>query len=209
MTTDEFKEKWRYVLAKYAIIKKVYILCEELDPDLQTNIQPLNEFRAALDHIMKMMGDLYERDDDIAFNEQYKKLCSHLNRSFFDICDTLSIHYRNKIIKILNKYSTETIEQVLPDYYSNWDARINKISLNIASYRNKKGDSRENEMDLFEKYDNDIQFLDSIYKEILDKQSTLSRYNRKKTAVGFFKGLASVIGGAVAGGVVTYFIGIL
>lgn len=209
MTSDEFKEKWRFVLAKYAVIKKVYIQCEELDPELKTNIQPLNEFRAALDHIMKMMVDLYENNNEIAFEEQYNKLCSHLNRSFFDICDILSIHYRNNIIKILKRYSTQAIEQVLPDYYSDWDSKINEISLNIANYRNQKGNSSEDEMILFEKYDNDIKFLNKIYKEIIRKQPTLAKYSHRTRASSLLKGLATVIGGAIAGGIVTYFIGTL
>lgn len=209
MTSDELKEKWRYILTKYASIKKVYIKCEELDPELKTNIQPLNEFRAALDHIMKMMADLYEQNDEVGFEEQYKKLCSHLNRSFFDICDILSIHYRNNIIKMLKRYSTETIEQVLPNYYSNWDSKINEISLHVANYRNKKGNSYEDEISLFEEYDKDIQFLDSVYKEIIKKQPTLAKHSIKKGLIGLIKGLGTAIVGAVIGGVVTYFFQLL
>lgn len=209
MQNDELKDKWRYVIAKYSVIKKVYILCEELDPELKTNIQPLNEFRAALDHVMKMMADLYENDDDVAFYEQYTKLCSHLNRSFFDICDILSIHYRNNIVKMLRRYSAETIEQVLPEYYSNWDAKINEISLNIANYRNKKGNSSEDEMDLFEKYDNDIKFLNEIYKEIISKKPTLERHSRKKRASAFLKETLIIVVSAIFGGIITYLRGIL
>lgn len=96
-----FQDDWKNILQKYTIIKKLYIECEETDPELKTNLQPLNEFRAALDHIMKAMDTYLYSEDADEWKTQIDKLNSHLNRAFYDICDMLSINYRNKIIDIM------------------------------------------------------------------------------------------------------------
>jgi len=49
------KESWRDLLEKYALVKKIYLECEETDPQLKTNLQPFNEFRAVLDHICSLL----------------------------------------------------------------------------------------------------------------------------------------------------------
>jgi hypothetical protein len=90
------KSDWEQLVGRYNLIKELYIEGEETDPELKTNLQPLNEFRAALDHIIRIIAiekldlDVY----DAAL--QFDKLKSHLRRAFFDVCDVLAINYRNK-----------------------------------------------------------------------------------------------------------------
>ena len=89
---------WEEIFSLYNTIKWLYALCEETDSELNTNLQPLNEFRAALDHLMRIVAieklDEYKEKDA---DDEAKKLRSHLRRALFDICDMLSINYRNKI----------------------------------------------------------------------------------------------------------------
>lgn len=170
---------WLDILDKYGEIKRVYIECEETDPQLKTNLQPLNEFRAALDHVMKMQTALYVDENEDEYNNQKEKLHSHLNRAFYDICDMLSINYRNKIINIIEGYSVDIITAAIPDYYSDKRDVIENISLRIAKYRNQKGGRSVDSVERFKEYSSDVLKLKEIYIEILSKQSVLDEVKGK------------------------------
>ena len=130
---------WEDIVSLYNTIKSLYALCEETDPELNTNLQPLNEFRAALDHLMRIVG--IEKTD--GYNEknavdEAKRLRSHLRRALFDICDMISINYRTKIIDVLEDYEVEEINSAIPTYYSKIRPRIEEISEGIAVLRTEK-----------------------------------------------------------------------
>ena len=89
-TTAETKViDWEKVVSLYNSVKALYALCEETDPDLCTNLQPLNEFRAALDHLMRIVAiqNIEEYKSKDAADEA-RKLLSHLRRAFliYAIC---------------------------------------------------------------------------------------------------------------------------
>lgn len=130
---------WDEIISLYNTIKSLYALCEETDPELKTNLQPLNEFRAALDHMMRIAGieKTSEYNDKSAF-EEATKLRSHLRRALFDICDMLAINYRSKIINTLQEYSVEEIRSAIPQYYSEIRPRVEDISETIADLRTGK-----------------------------------------------------------------------
>lgn len=199
------EEKWQQLLAKYAIIKELYIRSEETDPELKTNLQPLNEFRAALDHIMKMMTAYVVAKDEKNFETQYDKLNSHFNRAFFDICDFLSINYRNKICDTLTAYDTETIRTVFPKYYSEWRPLIEKISENIAKRRRDKGKNVDEDFNQLQQYQEDIFALADIYDKIVDGAPSLEEVE-KDLKTGQWKGyIISAVLGAVAGIILSNF----
>ncbi len=211
----DIKDIWEKILEKYSIIKEVYIECEETDPELKSNLQPLNEFRAALDHIMKMMFVLYFNEDEKEVLAQYDKLNSHLTRCFYDICDMLSINYRNKIIDILDGYDVQVINTVIPEYYSQFKPTIEEISLRIVKYRNQKGIANSDCDDRFNEYKDDVLRLRDIFVKISQSQSNLievkekieskeKKTNRKNLWLG---ALLGVIGSAIVA-VALHFIGI-
>jgi hypothetical protein len=173
----EYRDNWKETLSKYSTIKELYIKCEETDPELYTNLQPLNEFRAALDHIMKISMLLYKssetKEDVEEIEEQFIKLNSHLDRAFYDICDMLSINYRNKIINALNKYDHDTISVVFPKYYSEWRANVEEISLRVARYRFEKGTTRENVVLAYKSYKDDVEYLQNVYLSIVKGMGSL------------------------------------
>ncbi len=130
---------WDEIISLYNTIKSLFALCEETDPQLKTNLQPLNEFRAALDHMMRIAG--IEKTDEYtgkSIVEEATKLRSHLRRALFDICDMLAINYRTKIIDTLEKYTIEEIQYAIPTYYSEIRPQIEIISENIAFLRTEK-----------------------------------------------------------------------
>lgn len=182
----EFKDEWEKLLEKYSIIKNVYIKCEETDPQLKTNLQPLNEFRAALDHIMKLMGiyyfgDISSQEKEMAIKSQFEKLDSHFNRSFYDVCDMLSINYRNKIIDILSVYDTETIKTAIPEYYSKTKPRIEEISSHIVTYREQKGGHLVDDYERFSEYQSDVLELESYYIAINKAIASMDEIQCKET----------------------------
>lgn len=203
----DYRENIEIVLAKYSDIKELYIECEETDPELKTNLQPLNEFRAALDHIMKMMFAQHRGDTD-EVQEQFRKLNSHLDRCFYDVCDMLSINYRNKIIDILEMYEVDVIRTALPTYYSEMKPNIDAISGRIANYRNKKGttsSTSDETLDGFEKYKVDVLMLKNIHAKVAAAQTELeeirnkekkrtTKENRKNLLIG---GIIGVLGSAL------------
>ena len=205
----ELEEKWVKVLTKYSLIKEVFICCEETDPQLQTNLQPMNEFRAALDHIMKLNYSVFVDENEGEVAKQFEKLNSHLDRAFFDICDMASSNYRNMIADILEKYSSEVIRGAIPGYYSDIKPKITDISERIIAYRKNKGTTFEEEEALFENYKTDVFALQSLYKDVSKMVSSLeelqSKYSKeqkeskKPTYVGIAVAIAGIVIGALVG----------
>lgn len=193
------KENWLELLDKYSLVKKLYLECEETDPELKTNLQPLNEFRATLDHICRMLQcELSETpEENERFSENNRKARGHICRAFFDVCDMLSINYRNKIIDCLKPYSHDVIRTALPDYYPTLKPEIESISARITSYRAKKGQKDEDE--LFVAYSADVAFLRDTYTKLLKISPSLDelRFQERKSKIlpwtGWLFALAALI----------------
>lgn len=169
------------VMDKYFTLKEIFIECEETDAELKTNLQPINEFRAILDHIMKLLyADKKGETDQV--KDQIGKLNAHIDRCFFDVCDMLGINYRNKINDVLGMYDVDVIRTVLPNYYSETKAKIEKINKRIAKYRGKKGTPGVSQSDIrktFADYKKDVYFLRETYDEIISSQSSLEEVKNK------------------------------
>lgn len=168
MSDNNERINWEEIINLYNTIKWLYALCEETDTELNTNLQPLNEFRAALDHLMRIVAienlDDYKEKDA---NDEATRLCSHLRRALFDICDMISINYRNKIIDVLEDYSVEEIQSALPSYYSEIRPRIETISEEIASLRTEKRfNTDKNAETAADEYPKIIEELQGYYKTI-------------------------------------------
>lgn len=179
--TEACKEiQWDRIIGLYNTIKYIYALCEETDDQLSTNLQPLNEFRAALDHLMRIVAieklNTYKGKDPLL---EAEKLHSHLRRAFFDVCDLLSINYRNKIIKKLKRYSPECIEKALPDYYSVMRPRLEEMTEIIASLRTDKRIASSYGQDAIDAYTKIIEELKQYHKTVLSAVPSLNEIRAK------------------------------
>jgi DNA repair exonuclease SbcCD ATPase subunit len=176
-----FSVDWESIITKYLFIKKIYIECEESDPELKTNLQPLNEFRAALDHIRRLIAkEKNIAQDALSSDDEESKLIGHFRRAFFDVCDMLSINYRNKISEFLKPYGYDTIKTVFPDYYAVTRSRIEEINTLIASYRNEKGQNIENDLDSFDKYSKLVLELKELYCDFTKRANSLEEIHNEK-----------------------------
>lgn len=178
------KIDWKNIIEYYNTIKSLYIKCEESDPELKTNLQPLNEFRAALDHLMRIVAienipDYQNEDSD----KQVEKLWSHLRRVFYDICDMLSINYRNKIIDMLEIYTSDEIMKVIPEYYSQIRPDIENMSKRISELRSDKNFDKQKEIENCEDYQKIIFKLKEYYETISDKNTSLVEIHKEKIAL--------------------------
>lgn len=174
---------WEKIFLYYNNIKKLYIECEETDPELQTNLQPLNEFRAALDHLMRIVAiEKLEQFKGKDPSSQAEKLLSHLRRAFYDICDMLSMNYRNKIIDSLELYSAETIKTAIPNYYSEIRPEIEKISLRIADLRANKAFDEDSEENNLKDYMAIVSKLRDYYVLISERAASLKELDSEEKA---------------------------
>lgn len=204
-TTAEKKAiAWEKIIGLYNSVKAMYALCEETDPDLCTNLQPLNEFRAALDHLMRIVAieniDEYKNKDAV---DEARKLQSHLRRAFFDICDMLSINYRTKIIKSLKKYDVDCIQGALPDYYPIIRPRLQEISETIATLRTGKRFNSSSEETAVDEYLEIVKELKQYYKTVLSATASLNELRLKtrvkKAFIYWIIPIGAIVVGAVIG----------
>ena len=204
------KINWEEIFNLYNTIKWLYALCEETDPELKTNLQPLNEFRASLDHVMRIVAieNLEEYREKDAIDES-KKLKSHLRRAFFDVCDHVTINYRNKIINVLQDYSVDEIKEALPNYYSEIRPRLEQFSEEIALLRTERRfNSSQEEEDAITKYPDVVRELQGYYKTVMGAVPSLieirqknDKQNEKKRKNDLFVQWIIPIGAVVIGAI--------
>ena len=191
---DEIFDIFQDLTNRYAQVKKIYIEAEESDPDMQTNLQPLNEFKATLDHLFRMIGRILSAEEmpaegklDQVRNES-RSIRGHLCRAFFDIADACSIDIREQISKGLEPYSTEAIQLALPDYYPLWRPQIEKLSHQIAGYRLTKGNiDSKRELELFNEYQLAIEQLIIIRSKISERACSLKEAEERLNGEKFQK----------------------
>lgn len=213
MSDQNSKIKWEEIFNLYNTIKWLYALCEETDTELNTNLQPFNEFRAALDHVMRLIAiENIEEYKGKNAEDEVKKLFTHLRRAFFDICDMLSINYRNKIIDVLEDYTVDEIQSALPDYYSKIRPRIEEISETIASLRtNKRFNGNEEQETALDEYPKIIEELQKYYKTVnsaIPSLLDIKNKNKAKERKNIWIQWVIPIGGLVVGtavGVIGWF----
>ena len=102
-----------------------------------------------------------------------------MDRAFFDIADMACINYRNMICNMLEIYDREVISSAIPNYYSELRPKVDEIANRIATYRNNKGHTECNTLDLFNQYKQDVFCLKDIYAEILQHSGSLEELQNK------------------------------
>ena len=204
------REQWETLLNRYASFKKLFIECEETDPELNTNMQPMNELRAVLDHLIRVIAIEKLGSTEYDVKSQFDKLSSHIRRAFFDVCDMLAINYRNKIVDALTPFSSKVIIVAVDNYYKEIKPFIGSLDLRIADYRNNKG-KEEIEESIVVAYEEDVLKLKDFYLSILDRLEALEELqaeeNEAKTVekknrttdriIGIIVGAAGIIAGVL------------
>lgn len=179
---------WDKIFTYYTTIKKLYAECEETDPELKTNLQPLNEFRAALDHLMRVVAiEKFPEFKDKDAKAESNRLQSHLRRAFFDICDMLSMNYRNKIIDAMRVYAPDTIQMALPRYYAEIKPDIEQMSQRIATLRTESRFSKHSDEPEVDVYYDIVCKLRDYYVEINKALPSFNEIHNKHKARNIIK----------------------
>lgn len=184
--TNEIIDMMTDLTARYSWVKKIYIEAEECDPDLSTNLQPFNEFKATLDHLFRMIEKILSPKDSTPgepierLRNEYRSIRGHLCRAFFDIADACGMSIREQISRDLAPYSTETIRLALPDYYPNWRPQLELLSQKIASYRLNKGSIQpDQESSLFSEYQVTIEQMLAIRQSAIVNACSLQEVSER------------------------------
>lgn len=172
--------------SRYSLVKRVYIEAEETNRELVTNLQPLSEFKATLDHLFRLLEKILTTENDnltermTLIGNEFRSAQGHMCRAFFDIADALSINIREQIQSDLEPYSTEAIKLAMPDYYSHLRPQVDIISQKIADFRFSKGTLSPNQdVELFKDYHASIDQLKRIRQAITANLSSLQEADDK------------------------------
>lgn len=199
---DQHTERlWEMMREMYFRCKALIILQEEIDPEFETFLQPVMEFRHALDHIFRSTSVAEEgssRDHQV---EHLRKALGHIMRAFYDLADYITIVIKQKTIRLLGKYSPEVISRSLPEYYTGIRPRIDELSREIAQLRTRKGMEDIELLPDMERYESAINelldFLSRAEQALPALEASRATSHRRRVARSVFLALFSALAGAL------------
>jgi hypothetical protein len=205
----EYADEWSRIIEIHNHTKSVFLCAEEFDSQFLDFVQPVLELRNAFEHIIRLkaaelgINNEKDADSDNYIPHSFNKALGHEYRAFFDAADWFSVCIRERIIKILTQYSSECIDAVLPNYYSELRPAIDKTCQDIAKIRGAKDVSKSKDL-LVEvnQYRKVIEQLLEIYEQIMNSVPSLVDWNKRSLK----SKIISYISTAVIGGVICSFI---
>jgi hypothetical protein len=173
---------WRKLVVVHNHVKEFILYAEELDLELATFVQPLLEQRSALDHLMRCQAAKFGVREDPPEGYQEKSLdkaLGHLYRAFFDVADWMSINLRVRISSVLEPYSNECIQSVMPDYYKTIRPGIEALGIDIARIRGAKDIGESDILKEVEEYGGKIHELIAFHKTVTTNLAALEEWKKK------------------------------
>ena len=210
-----FLDKLKDLYPLYDRVKKCIIYAEEFDPKHEFYLAPMNELRSCLDHIFKAAA----HDDDLDYELNEAK--EHLDRAGYDAFELLSVDLQDIITNKLINYSTDTLSQIFPEYYSKIKPKLIEIRANIAELRKRKKYSKNGSNEAFGSYFDLVSLLMDFNKQVEYIIPALEEFKQKKIHEEFERSIlekririkerifnAVIIGicSAVVSGVLVYFV---
>jgi hypothetical protein len=180
-------EQIQEMLDVYFFVKELLLYNEVIDPEGYTSPQILNELRNAYDHINRALRKKLNPDnpgsniktDDEYVSQNLDKAIGHVYRACYDTLDWLSLNVREEIQESLAPYSHETINTVIPNYYSGLRKEIINYEEKISQLRASK-DIASLDQDSLVEYTEIVKNLQSIRKQVNDSMESLSEYEEKR-----------------------------
>jgi hypothetical protein len=176
---------WAQIVEVHNEAKTLFLLAEEIEPNqFRDFIQPINEHRHSLEHIVRAQANVLGIDPD-GVDESYqedslRKALGHEYRAFFDCADWIAIILREEISDTLTPYDAACIKEVLPEYYSRLRSRITEISTTIARKRGEKNVSRTGRViEDVRAYKLILGELQEIHSRVVGAQEALADYRSR------------------------------
>lgn len=210
--SEEEVEQLYKITELYQKVKELILFSEEFDPERRVFIQPINELRNAMDHLMRVFAykfGIKSSDMPDYAMKNIDKTLGHVYRAGYDVLDWLSINIRDQITEELDGISHEAICKIFPEYYREIKPYIVGLSEEISKLRSEKDIAGKevclNSFNNFEQYVEHIKKLKGNYDRILKIKPSLIEYDEKRkrsqmTDYGIKVGIAiaSLIAGFLA-----------
>lgn len=182
---EEALQKLNDICELYFVVKEVIIYFEEINPEQKSDIQPINELRNAFDHLMRVVAVWLNIKEKTEPNDY---IITHLDKSFghvyragYDTVDFLTLTLKELIYSELSGYSVRTIQEVIPNYYSEIRPSIYELNDEVTKYRSEKDVANTDARHLIE-YIRDVKKIVEYHKGITKKIPTLDELERKHRA---------------------------
>jgi hypothetical protein len=188
-----FFDKLNEIKELYVEVKEAIILAENFDGDHDVYLSPLNELRNTLDHIMRCL--IYPNKLDNEFNEAKE----HLYRAGYDAYEVLAINVGSAIVHSIEKYDTEIITSIFPNYYTDVKPALLDVKAELADTRAHKKLNPETGTKSFTPYKDKIANLILQLRRCIEQIPHLQAEKRKKQTKNFWK----ILGGILIGVIIT------
>ena len=129
----KYEERLLSVKKLYISAKEILAIAENLDPNQNTFLGPINEFRNVLDHLIRSI-DTDEHKQDYEINEAKE----HLYRAGYDCYELVVSFLGQSINSLTSKYDSEIISTIFPKYYSEIKPELLKLQIQLAKIRSEK-----------------------------------------------------------------------
>lgn len=173
---ERISKKLKELTDLYFTVKKLMINSEELTAEQVIDLQGINEFRSALDHLMRAQAAYFGiksvKDVEEYSYKNIDKAYGHVYRAAYDVLDWTSLNLKDYIVEELKKFSLATIKDVLPEYYTTMRPRIEELKMDMANFRFEK-DVEDNNIHTLKEYVSRLDEMHDMYKKILRKKSSL------------------------------------
>mgnify|MGYP000892550380 CR=1 FL=1 len=186
--SPEESELWRKIVIIHNHAKAHLIYCEEADLNQKTFLQPWNELRNALEHIIRAKACAVGLNHLVGDPADYQranldKALGHEYRAYFDVCDWLTVVLRQRIRETLAPYTEhpEIIREVIPNYYADIRPALEKLTQQIADVRTRK-DIKGDVLEEVEQYNKIVLELKTFADDLSSKVPSLIELKAAKVA---------------------------
>lgn len=127
-------EKLEKIIELYGYVKELLLYAEELRKE--SFISPLNEFRDAFDHLMRVFSiKRFKSKDNKYIIKNLDAALVHLYRAMFQLTDYIGICQHEWIDESLKNISKSAIVAVFPQFYSEIMPELNTLIKELSELR--------------------------------------------------------------------------
>lgn len=127
---DILEKNLQEVANHYITAKKHLLFAENYSQKIY--LGAVNEFRNAFDHLIRAIV----KED----TNEFEKARSHLRRAAYDSCEVVTIDLIKTIHNKVDKFDSEVITAILPEYYKTMYQRLLEIQKEISIERGENDD---------------------------------------------------------------------
>jgi len=180
----EQTERIRKIARYHNVTKELLLFGEQADPENRTLLQPINELRNCLDHLVRVilykLGEHRPTEQNNYVTANLDKSYGHVYRAAYDTLDWVSITLKGRILTEMDGFSNETIQAVMPEYYSEIRPRLEELLNNdIVELRMDKDVTAKDEANIV-KYGEIAAELKDLFKRIISKKPALVEHHTRK-----------------------------